>query len=181
MKRQRFQIKVGEREHEVSVESMHEDGAVVVKVGEHTFTVQPGPGGTSLVRDAEGSAQQLVTLDGQARPRWAAVGGRPTKLEVQTEQEAALAAALAGGAGSSGAGSVEAPMPGRVVKLLVEAGATVEAGDPVIIVEAMKMENELHAPAAGTVGEFRVQAGDTVDAGQLLVDITPQDDDAPAS
>ncbi len=174
MKRQRFQVRVGDEEHEVSVESVDDAGAVTVRVGEHTFTVQRGPDGVSLVRDADGPGQRVVTLDGQVRPQWASVGGRPVRVELETEHEAALAAALSAGGGGGGAGTIEAPMPGRVVKLLVEEGAMVEAGVPVIIIEAMKMENELNAPAAGLVGPFRVSPGDTVDAGQPLVEIIPE-------
>lgn len=64
---------------------------------------------------------------------------------------------------------VVAPMPGKVLQVSVAAGARVAAGDPLLILEAMKMENQLTAPAAGTVEELLVAAGDTVDGGQLLV------------
>jgi biotin carboxyl carrier protein len=60
-------------------------------------------------------------------------------------------------------------MPGKVVKLLVKPGDAVKAGDGVIVVEAMKMENELKAPAPGTVKEIRVAEGKAVAAGEVLV------------
>jgi pyruvate carboxylase subunit B len=66
-------------------------------------------------------------------------------------------------------------MPGRVVKILVSEGEVVARGAPTIIVEAMKMENELHAPTAGVVRRVAVREGDTVDAGQVLVEISPPD------
>jgi biotin carboxyl carrier protein len=65
--------------------------------------------------------------------------------------------------------SVKAPMPGRVVKLLVAVGDRVAAGQPVIVVEAMKMENELRAPAGGAVTEVRATAGLAVEAGAVLI------------
>ncbi|HET9269281.1 MAG TPA: biotin/lipoyl-containing protein [Vicinamibacterales bacterium] len=66
-------------------------------------------------------------------------------------------------------GRVLAPMPGRVVKVLVAAGDQVEARQGVVVVEAMKMENELRAPRAGTVREVRVAEGASVEAQTVLV------------
>ena len=59
-------------------------------------------------------------------------------------------------------------MPGRVVRVLVAAGADVAAGQGLVVVEAMKMENELRAPRAGRVAEVAVREGEAVDAGALL-------------
>ena len=68
-------------------------------------------------------------------------------------------------------GQVRAPMPGRVVRVPVVAGQAVAARQAVVVVEAMKMENELRAPYAGTVRALHVRSGDPVDAGQLLVEL----------
>jgi len=75
------------------------------------------------------------------------------------------------GYGASGGadGRVVAPMPGRVVKVLVAPGTAVEARQGVIVVEAMKMENELRAPRAGVVREVRVAEGASVEAQALLI------------
>ena len=59
-------------------------------------------------------------------------------------------------------------MPGKIVRVLVEAGAQVEAGAGVVVVEAMKMQNEMKAPKAGTVVSIDVQEGATVNAGDVL-------------
>ena len=64
---------------------------------------------------------------------------------------------------------IRAPMPGRIVDVLIEEGDTVEAGDVVLILEAMKMENELRAPRKGTVTSVLVKKGDPAEGGQLLV------------
>ena len=71
--------------------------------------------------------------------------------------------------GSSGSGEVAAPMQGTIVKVLVEAGQAVAAGDPVVVLEAMKMENQIAAEKSGTVAKVNVKAGDTVGAGDVLV------------
>jgi len=65
-----------------------------------------------------------------------------------------------------------APMPGKVVRLLVEAGARVSARQPVIVIEAMKMENELRAGQGGVVTDIAVRAGQSVNAGALLMLVT---------
>ena len=63
---------------------------------------------------------------------------------------------------------IVAPMPGKVVRVLVEAGAQVEVGAGIVVVEAMKMQNEMKSPKSGTVVELRVSAGATVNAGDVL-------------
>ena len=68
----------------------------------------------------------------------------------------------------SGVAQIVAPMPGKVVKVQVEAGATVEKGDGVVVVEAMKMQNEMKSPRAGVVVSVNVKPGDTVNAGDVL-------------
>jgi biotin carboxyl carrier protein len=60
-------------------------------------------------------------------------------------------------------------MQGTIVKVLVEVGAQVEAGQPVVVLEAMKMENQIQAEQAGTIKEIRVAEGDTVGAGDVVV------------
>ena len=66
-------------------------------------------------------------------------------------------------------GDVVAPMQGTIVKVLVEVGQEVKPGDAVVVLEAMKMENQLQADKAGTVKAINVQAGDKVGAGDVLV------------
>ncbi len=159
-------VRVGERVHKVRVE-----GEQVVVDGV-TMTVLEAAGGRTLVRASDGPGQRVVNLDGQAFAGSASIAGVAVPTEVRTAQAAALAEAMLGGAGGRAAGSqLKAPMPGRVVKVLVQVGQTVERGAPIIIVEAMKMENEMHAPASGTVLKLHVVEGATVDAGQLMVEL----------
>jgi acetyl-CoA/propionyl-CoA carboxylase biotin carboxyl carrier protein len=74
------------------------------------------------------------------------------------------------GASSAGvAGAVSAPMQGTILKVLVEKGQTIEAGDVVCILEAMKMENHIASTSAGTITEVSIKAGDVVELGQALV------------
>ena len=81
----------------------------------------------------------------------------------------ARAAAGGGAGGGSGSGDVAVPMQGTIVKVLVEVGQTVQAGQAVVVLEAMKMENQIQAEKSGTVKEIRVAPGDTVGSGDVVV------------
>ena len=81
----------------------------------------------------------------------------------------AAAPKTAAPAGAAGAVSVKAPMPGNILDVKVAAGASVKAGDVLVILEAMKMENEIVAPQDGTVASVNVHKGDTVNSGDVLV------------
>ena len=67
-----------------------------------------------------------------------------------------------------GVAEILAPMPGKVVRVQMEAGASVEKGEGVVVVEAMKMQNEMKSPRAGVVVSINVKPGDTVNAGDVL-------------
>ncbi len=73
------------------------------------------------------------------------------------------------GAGAGGSGEVTVPMQGTIVKILVEIGQAVEAGQAVVVLEAMKMENQIQAERAGNIKEIKVATGDTVGAGDVVV------------
>ncbi len=73
-----------------------------------------------------------------------------------------------GGGGAVGSGNVTVPMQGTIVKVLVEVGQEVEAGQPIVVLEAMKMENQIAAEKAGTIKEIKVSPGDTVGGGDVV-------------
>jgi biotin carboxyl carrier protein len=79
-----------------------------------------------------------------------------------------LRSALGAGGHGEGAARIVAPMPGKVVRVLVEAGQQVEPGEGIVVVEAMKMQNEMKAPKAGAVVSVNVEVGATVNGGDLL-------------
>jgi biotin carboxyl carrier protein len=79
-----------------------------------------------------------------------------------------LRSAAVFGADSDGAAHIVAPMPGKVVRILVETGQQVEAGSGIAVVEAMKMQNEMKSPKSGTVVKINVEVGVTVNGGDLL-------------
>lgn len=101
------------------------------------------------------------------------LGGQRFEVEVEDER-ARLLAGLAKTGAASGEAIVQAPMPGLVIAVPVEVGASVSQGQTVIILEAMKMENDLAAPISGVIKELRVSKGQTVDHGEALVVITAE-------
>jgi biotin carboxyl carrier protein len=99
------------------------------------------------------------------------VGEQRFYAKVESEQARALAAAMGDKAGGAGEGLVRSPMPGRVLKVLVHEGDEVTSGMPLVVVEAMKMENELTAGKSGRVRKVHVAPGATVDGGAKLIEI----------
>ena len=97
-----------------------------------------------------------------------AAGAAPVAPAAAPAPKAAPAPAAAAPA-SAGAVEVKAPMPGNILDVKVAAGASVKAGDVLVILEAMKMENEIVAPQDGTVASINVHKGDTVNSGDTLV------------
>jgi biotin carboxyl carrier protein len=122
------------------------------------------PGGVNLRIDGRvydvvvgGEADQRTMASGAAR----AVG--------IVESERALARKRKRGGAAAPGSELRAPMPGRIVKILVAAGDAVEAGAPVMVMEAMKMENELRAEGSCVVDEVKVSEGENVEGNTVLV------------
>ena len=133
--------------------------------------------GRRLSVDARPSAEHGLSLLVDGTSHDAAVERTPNGFRIHlagTSVEVALREAVSAAMGASaGAGParLKAPMPGRIVRVLVSPGSAVAAGDGLVIVEAMKMENELKAGRAGTVRVVHVREGQTVEGGALLVEL----------
>jgi biotin carboxyl carrier protein len=97
------------------------------------------------------------------------LNGLEHRAEVVDEARARLASVAGGHAAAHARRELRAPMPGLLVKLLCQPGDTVEAGQPLAVLQAMKMENELSLPRGGTVLAVQAQPGQTVEQGQVLV------------
>ena len=98
-----------------------------------------------------------------------AAGAAPVAAAPVAAPVAPKAAPAAAPKAAAGAVTVKAPMPGNILDVKVAAGASVKAGDVLVILEAMKMENEIVAPQDGTVASINVNKGDTVNSGDVLV------------
>ena len=140
-----------------------------ITVNGRPFTVEVTDDGAVLV---DGIAYD-VALEGES----AVVGGKTYRVQVSglsvvsVVPSSSPAGTATRGLVEAGAGAVLAIMPGKIVRVLVEPGQQVEEGDPVCVLEAMKMENELHARQAGTVWVLHVKPGDDVEKDQVLIEI----------
>jgi biotin carboxyl carrier protein len=97
--------------------------------------------------------------------------GRLFPITVEDEREKRLRSTAGGGVAETGEFHLRAPMPGLVVAIPVEEGQTVKRGQVLLILESMKMQNELKAPRDGTVGRVRVKGGETVEQKQILLSV----------
>jgi biotin carboxyl carrier protein len=118
------------------------------------------PGVISVVLEGR---QYRCVLDGTG----VVIAGRRFEFEVNDPRSLQGSKGAAGGA--QGPRAIKAPMPGRVVRLAVAVGEDVGEGQAVVVIEAMKMQNELKSPKAGRVVRIAAAAGDTVGAGDVLV------------
>lgn len=99
------------------------------------------------------------------------IKGRLYQAKVEDERERRLKAASGGKVAQSGPFYLKAPMPGLVVAVPVEAGQEVKEGDVLLILESMKMQNELKSPREGVVGDIQVSVGDSVEQRQKMLSV----------
>jgi pyruvate carboxylase subunit B len=161
----KYVVSIDGREIEVVVD------ADQVTVAGRTRSIHGAPqAGTGLWRFEVDGAVVSLPLTRTGRGQWVvSAHGEQREAEVVDERTRHIRSLVQGGKVAGGGGSLRAPMPGLVVRVLVEAGQTVAAGQPLLVLEAMKMENELRAPAAGVVQGVGVKAGQAVEKGQVLV------------
>ncbi|GMR13822.1 MAG: hypothetical protein BMS9Abin29_2041 [Gemmatimonadota bacterium] len=148
-----------------------------VRVGDRSVSVD--------IRGVHGTDVHTLLMDGRSYRvvarrddgRWVIdVGGCPESAEVIDERTAAIREMIGDSGQSNGVHPLRAPMPGLVVKVEVQERDRVEAGQGLVIIEAMKMENELRADASARVERIHVVHGDAVEKGQLLIDLAPLGD-----
>ncbi len=164
-----------------------------VTIGTRTreVTVEPGGGGDRLAVDGVSVDTALTSIPGTPLWRlevngrvhllvashlgqgsWEVVDrGERVEVGVLDERTRHIRALVGQGRRHRGGGVVRAPMPGLVAKVLVSEGERVVAGTGLVVLEAMKMENQLAAPGDGVVGRVAVTPGQTVEKGQLLVEL----------
>jgi biotin carboxyl carrier protein len=162
----KYVVGIGGREIEVEVDGDR------VKVNGKTYTAElTSVPGTPLRQLVVSGRQAEIAMEPNGPGRWA-LGLRGERWESEVLDERTLhIRSLTGASGSHrGAPPLKAPMPGLVVRVLAEPGQQIEAGTGVVVLEAMKMENELRAAATSVVKTVRVKPGEAVEKGQVLVD-----------
>lgn len=128
------------------------------------------------------SGQPVYSLivDGRSHESYVAPGdhdwqvllrGRLYPVTVEDEREKRLRSAAGGGVAETGEFHLRAPMPGLIVAILVGEGQAIQKGQVLLILESMKMQNELKSPRDGVIGRVRVKAGETVEQKQTLLSV----------
>lgn len=156
-----------------NVEVYRRDGGFVVSVDghEHAVDVHEVGGIWSLLLGTK--SYEVGFVEGLDGAMMVHVDGQAIPVSVDSARRAWGARGRGEKAGDTGDAAgphrIVAPMPGKIVKVLVKAGDSVQQRQGLVVVEAMKMENELRSPKVGTVSEVRVEEGTLVEAGTILV------------
>jgi biotin carboxyl carrier protein len=163
------------KEHVVEVQKDADNGSYHMSLDGRAFEVDARRMPSQIVSmlldnksydvDLERIAKRTDTLDGRVHVR---VRGRVMRFEILDERRLKMKEAQGMRLDVGGLASIDSPMPGKVIKILAKEGDEVKEGQGIIVVEAMKMENELKTPKAGIVKEIKVKEGDAVEAGARL-------------
>jgi biotin carboxyl carrier protein len=159
---------IGDRTFEIEINAEGQilaDGQLLA-VDFHSVADQPV---YSLLLDGESFEANVSSADQNIE---VLLRGHLFVVTVEDERQRRLRESTSGGPVLEGEYSLTAPMPGLVVAIPVEEGQAVELGQNLVILESMKMQNELKAPRAGTVGRIRVGTGDNVEQNQILLSLT---------
>ena len=168
-------LHIGKDSHDV--ELLHQDGAttLVWEGQSHPIDIiELEPGCYSIIlegRSVEVRLDHAKAPDPDTHAYRAMLYDGAYEFALVDPRRALLSAS--GGAGAAG-GLLVAPMPGKIVKLLVNPGDLVQEGQTLLVMEAMKMQNELKASTSGTVATVHVQEGATVETGASLITVAPE-------
>jgi biotin carboxyl carrier protein len=166
----RYHVTLRDRTYVVDV-----DGGSVAIDGERLEAHGASIAGTPLLQLLLGKDSWTVAYQHVEGRRWAlGAAGERWEVEVQDDRSKQIEALTGQGRKPPAGGVVKAPMPGLVVRVEVSEGKVVEAGEGLVVVEAMKMENELRASHRGVVEQVHVKAGDRVEKGAPLLTLSSE-------
>ena len=161
---------IDDQNYEIEIDN---DGAILVN-GELRDVDFLNLGGSLYSIITENKSLEAVIDDDEGKIA-VMMGGQ--LFETQVLDERAMLLVQRRGGLKITSGEVNAPMPGLIVIVTVEVGQTLAQGDTVVILESMKMQNELKTPVAGVVTAIHVEASQAVDKGDILVEIGPSSED----
>jgi biotin carboxyl carrier protein len=163
-----YQVTVGERVARVELRRQGDDFFARIDNGaEQMVQLQQVHGPLRTLVLGERRLELLATVHDDTV--LLTIGGLEYQAEVLDDAHARLASVTGGRTSAHARRELKAPMPGLLVKVLCQVGDTIEAGQPLAVLQAMKMENELSLTRGGTVTSIGAEAGQTVEQGQVLV------------
>jgi biotin carboxyl carrier protein len=152
----------GDRLYTVNIEP-RPDGRYQATIDDAHYDVQASDGSDGALLLQSGQRRILIYSAAHEDERYLYIGGRTYNFTVPEARTRRRSAA--------GSGDLNAQMPGQVIEVLVREGETVESGQALVILEAMKMEIRVTAPTEGVVKQLRVAVGDVVERGQVLIEL----------
>jgi pyruvate carboxylase subunit B len=163
-----YVVEVNGRRYNVEVD----DGAAIVDGVKYSVSLHAVAGTPVRIIGVNDAVHRMVLRERVARGRYRVwLDGHRYDAEALDSRARAIRDMQASVAKPAGPAPLRAPMPGLIVQLRVQPGDRVSAGDGLVVMEAMKMENELRAPAGGTVRAVHVSVGAAVEKGALLVEL----------
>ena len=167
----------GAKRHELDLEVRVEGDQLVLETERESVTahVVPLPDGESYSLLVGGRSFEVAIQEDSSGTQ-VLLDGRRFRVAVRSPLEKTLRDVAHAGPARHGT-TLEAPMPGLIVAIHAEPGTAVQQGQPLVVMEAMKMQNELQAEADGVVRTLHVQVGETVEAGKPLVTLAPPEGD----
>ena len=166
----KLKVQLAGKEHDVSLSLAGFSAEATVQNRQYNLQVRELASGEYLLINGSNVFKCRVSGRGGlvAAGQSFAVALRGQNYEVEVIDPKRLRSGQSSGGHHSGAAEIASPMPGKIVRVLVATGEEVEAGAGIIVVEAMKMQNELKAPKAGVVVSINAAEGATVNAGDVL-------------
>jgi biotin carboxyl carrier protein len=163
----KYKAQLANSEHAISLELA--DGSATADIDGRRYEIEHRklPGGEYLLINSTDIYKCRVEEKHRSNNSFSIVLGGAS-YDITLVDPKRLSSARSSAGHDHGSAEIVSPMPGKIVRVLVEAGAKVEVGAGIIVVEAMKMQNEMKAPKAGVVVSINAEAGATVNAGDVL-------------
>ncbi|MFW9926873.1 MAG: biotin/lipoyl-containing protein [Candidatus Thorarchaeota archaeon] len=167
----KYKVKLDDQAFDVNVKMLDEGGVLVISVGDQSYTMKPSQDGDGNWNVNDTSMDySLKILKRSGKNITLEINGEERVLEWErVRKQETVKSASSASSGPKVSGGIYPPMPGKITELRVKIGDSIKSGDTIVILEAMKMFNELKAGSSGIVKEVNVEEGSMVTPDDLLV------------
>lgn len=164
----KFETSIGDTVTELNIEP--EENTLLINGSSKDYSFYTQPNGRKLLRIGN-KLYKIDNVEFEKHTVRFTVDGQWCRVDVRDEQDLLMDEMGFKTAADIGEGQLKAPMPGKILEIMVEEGDEVELGDPVAILEAMKMENELKAPVSGVITSITAATNDSLEKNALILEI----------